>query len=73
MGAPYLLMNHFSQRYPRVPVFDHTASRIGVSVAFDFMSVTLATLPLMTHPATLDCLRAIYREAEEEDKDAKEK
>ena len=74
MNAPYLLMNHFSQRYPRVPVFDHTAGRLGVAVAFDFMSVTMATLPLLTHAATLDCLRHIYREEEEEkEKDAKEK
>lgn len=53
MNARYLLMNHFSQRYPKIPVFDSKYNdRTGV--AFDLMSVRPESFNRLPH--FLPCL-----------------
>lgn len=57
MNAKFLLMNHFSQRYPKIPVFDSKYNnRTGVT--FDLMSVR----PEMFHklPSFLPSLSRIH-------------
>jgi ribonuclease Z len=59
MNARFLLMNHFSQRYPKIPVFDSRYNdRTGV--AFDLMSVR----PEYFHrlPSFLPCLTRTFAE-----------
>jgi ribonuclease Z len=42
------ILTHFSQRYPKIPVWDHSFSaRTGV--AFDLMAVNFGHLELMPH------------------------
>lgn len=40
MGARHLMLTHFSQRYPNIPVMRNV--EMGVSIAFDAMTVTLS-------------------------------
>eukprot|EP01130_Rhizamoeba_saxonica_P012824 TRINITY_DN5452_c0_g1_i2.p1 TRINITY_DN5452_c0_g1~~TRINITY_DN5452_c0_g1_i2.p1 ORF type:complete len:400 (-),score=81.66 TRINITY_DN5452_c0_g1_i2:187-1386(-) len=42
MEAKYLIMNHFSQRYPKIPLFDWNLPNVGI--AFDLMTVHLSKL-----------------------------
>ncbi|CAN4088947.1 unnamed protein product [Withania somnifera] len=45
-GAHRIILTHFSQRYPKIPVFD-AAHMHKTSIAFDMMSVNLADLPML--------------------------
>ncbi len=50
MGTERIILTHFSQRYPKVPVFDACFSE-QTSIAFDLMRVAfnqLQQLPLLT-------------------------
>lgn len=50
MGAERIILTHFSQRYPKVPVFDACFSE-QTSIAFDLMRVPfnqLQQLPRLT-------------------------
>ena len=53
------ILTHFSQRYPKVPVFDgsHTAR---ITVAFDLMSVDFANLTML--PRLLPAVRSLFRD-----------
>lgn len=70
MNARFVLLNHFSQRYPKIPTFNEQHLHCA-AVAFDLMSITLkdfATLNVL-YPA----LKAIFQEiAKEEDNDGDE-
>ena len=61
------VLTHFSQRYPKVPVFDDCyTERTGV--AFDLMSVDFADLPVL--PRLLPAVKALFKDeftAEEEE------
>lgn len=46
MGAKWILLTHFSQRYPKIPVLD-TMAENKVGVAFDLMHVRY-TFPLLS-------------------------
>lgn len=59
MNAKFTLLNHFSQRYPKIPTFNESHIHCA-AVAFDLMSITLkdfAALSLL-YPA----LKAIFQE-----------
>jgi ribonuclease Z len=47
MNAKFVLLNHFSQRYPKVPLFnkDHIAF---AGVAFDLMCFSFCELPVIS-------------------------
>eukprot|EP01018_Ginkgo_biloba_P002572 Gb_04947 [translate_table: standard] len=45
-GAYRIILTHFSQRYPKIPVFDESYTD-RTCIAFDMMSVNLADLPLV--------------------------
>jgi ribonuclease Z len=67
MKAKFLMMTHFSQRYPKIPVFDERYN-LSTGVAFDLMRVTPSDFPIL--PFFLDCLKDLFDEdAEPEDKD----
>ena len=38
MGAKFIILNHFSQRYPKIPVFSEQFTRC-TGIAFDHMKV----------------------------------
>jgi ribonuclease Z len=66
MGAYRTILNHFSQRYPKIPVLEENSS-IGLSicVAFDGMRVNFADL--IDLPAYLPLLQYVLEEEEEEE------
>jgi len=51
MGAKYVLLTHFSQRYAKIPLLDEIEGHPNVGVAFDNMAV---------NPSTLDCIQLIF-------------
>lgn len=55
-----IILTHFSQRYPKIPVFDETHMH-KTCIAFDLMSVNLADLPVL--PKVLPYLRILFRNA----------
>ena len=44
MNAKYIILTHFSQRYPKLPVFSNEAFG-NVAFAFDYLSTTYENLP----------------------------
>ncbi|CAL1378215.1 unnamed protein product [Linum trigynum] len=58
-GAYRLILTHFSQRYPKIPVFDD-AHMHKTCIAFDLMSVNLADLPVL--PNVLPYLKLLFKD-----------
>jgi ribonuclease Z len=63
MNAHFLMMNHFSQRYPKIPVFDQKYTN-STGVAFDLMTVRMRDFPIL--PKFLNCLQHLFPEEPEE-------
>ncbi|KAF5739168.1 zinc phosphodiesterase ELAC protein 2 [Tripterygium wilfordii] len=57
-GAYRIILTHFSQRYPKIPVFDDTHMH-KTCIAFDMMSVNIADLPLV--PKILPYIKLLFR------------
>ena len=57
-GAYRIILTHFSQRYPKIPVFDETHMH-KTCVAFDMMSINVADLPVL--PKVLPYLKLLFR------------
>lgn len=57
-GAYRVILTHFSQRYPKIPVFDET-HMYNTCIAFDLMSVNLADLHVL--PKVLPYLKLLFR------------
>ncbi|XP_047341219.1 tRNase Z TRZ3, mitochondrial [Impatiens glandulifera] len=58
-GVYRIILTHFSQRYPKIPVFDETHMH-KTSIAFDLMSVNLADLPML--PKVLPFLKLLFKD-----------
>ncbi|CAG8524750.1 2252_t:CDS:2 [Acaulospora colombiana] len=65
MNARFILLTHFSQRYPKVPVFTDDHGKVGIS--FDFMQITIGDL--YKAPKYLKAIKLLYSEDSEEAKD----
>lgn len=68
-GVYRIILTHFSQRYPKIPVFDDTYTH-NTCIGFDLMSINMADLPVL--PKVLPYLKLLFREemaAEEETDD----
>ncbi|KAF0380098.1 beta-lactamase-like protein [Gigaspora margarita] len=65
MNAQSILLTHFSQRYPKVPVFTDDHGKVGIS--FDFMQVSIGELYKL--PKYVEALKILYCEDSEEAKD----
>ncbi|KLT46439.1 Metallo-hydrolase/oxidoreductase, partial [Cutaneotrichosporon oleaginosum] len=74
MGARYVILNHFSQRYPKIPKLPapepveeggevHAPAGPTVAISFDFMSLRVADTWKMSH--FTEPLNMLYAEAEE--------
>ena len=57
-GAYRIILTHFSQRYPKIPVFDETHMH-KTCIAFDMMSVNVADLPLL--PKVFPYLKLLFK------------
>ncbi|XP_011072400.1 tRNAse Z TRZ4, mitochondrial [Sesamum indicum] len=58
-GAYRIILTHFSQRYPKIPVFDETHMH-KTCIAFDMMSVNLADIHVL--PKVLPYLKLLFRD-----------
>ncbi|KAI3455462.1 hypothetical protein Pfo_012125 [Paulownia fortunei] len=58
-GAYRIILTHFSQRYPKIPVFDESHMH-KTCVAFDMMSVNLADIHVL--PKVLPYLKLLFRD-----------
>ncbi|GKV16213.1 hypothetical protein SLEP1_g26888 [Rubroshorea leprosula] len=58
-GAYRIILTHFSQRYPKIPVFDDTHMH-KTCIAFDMMNINIADLPVL--PKVLPYLRLLFRD-----------
>lgn len=65
MNAQYILLTHFSQRYPKVPNFQDDNGRIAIS--FDLMQSTIGDL--YKSSKYLKAIKVLYSEDSEEAKD----
>ncbi|KAK2971154.1 hypothetical protein RJ640_008578 [Escallonia rubra] len=57
-GAYRIILTHFSQRYPKIPVFDETHMH-KTCIAFDMMSVNLADLQVL--PKVVPYLKLLFK------------
>ncbi|CAG8512684.1 10664_t:CDS:10 [Acaulospora morrowiae] len=62
MNARSILLTHFSQRYPKVPVFTDDHGKVGIG--FDFMQTTIGDL--YKSPKYLKAIKLLYSEDNEE-------
>lgn len=70
MNAKFLMMTHFSQRYPKIPVFDTSKGKSGAGIAFDLMRLRFSDfdiIPILTN--SLQLLFADPPQDEEDDDD----
>lgn len=58
-GAYRILLTHFSQRYPKIPVVDETHMH-KTCIAFDLMSINLADLPVL--PRVLPYFKLLFKD-----------
>lgn len=58
-GAYRIILTHFSQRYPKIPVFDETHMH-KTCIAFDMMSVNLADIHVL--PRVLPYLKLLFKD-----------
>lgn len=61
-GAYRTILTHFSQRYPKIPIFDGTYTE-RTAVAFDLMSVDFAGLSSL--PKLLPAVRSLFESDDE--------
>ena len=64
MNARFTLLNHFSQRYPKLPVLSSEQSNVCFS--FDLMSIPIGEIPLL--PKYTAAIQLAFKEEEEEKK-----
>lgn len=57
-GVYRIILTHFSQRYPKIPVFDETHMH-KTCIAFDLMSINIADLPVL--PKVLPYLKLLFK------------
>lgn len=57
-GVYRIILTHFSQRYPKIPIFDETHMH-KTCIAFDMMSVNVADLPVL--PKVLPYLKLLFK------------
>ncbi|KAI8092716.1 beta-lactamase-like protein [Halteromyces radiatus] len=65
MKARYTLLNHFSQRYAKVPTLSE--AQTNVCISFDMMSVPIKQIPQL--PKFTNAMQLIFKDEEEEEED----
>ncbi|CAA0837269.1 tRNAse Z4 [Striga hermonthica] len=58
-GAYRIILTHFSQRYPKIPVFDQSHTH-NTCIAFDLMSVNLADIHVL--PRVVPHLKLLFKD-----------
>ncbi|KAI7908336.1 beta-lactamase-like protein [Cokeromyces recurvatus] len=63
MNARFTLLNHFSQRYPKLPILSEQHSNVCFS--FDMMSILMKHMPIL--PKYTSAIQLAFKEEEEEE------
>lgn len=66
MNSNLIILTHFSQRYPKIPILDSKYEN-KVSIAFDMMTINLSNLKIL--PTFLPFLKNLFKEEIQENKD----
>ncbi|ESQ30237.1 hypothetical protein EUTSA_v10011231mg [Eutrema salsugineum] len=66
-GVYRIVLTHFSQRYPKIPVIDETHMH-NTCIAFDLMSINMADLQVL--PKVLPYFKTLFRDEMVEEEDA---
>ncbi|KAG7594939.1 tRNase Z endonuclease [Arabidopsis thaliana x Arabidopsis arenosa] len=66
-NAYRIVLTHFSQRYPKIPVIDESHMH-NTCIAFDLMSINMADLQVL--PKVLPYFKTLFRDEMVEDEDA---
>ncbi|KAL6054622.1 TRNase Z endonuclease [Balamuthia mandrillaris] len=69
MNAKFVMLTHFSQRYPKIPVINEGLKDI-TGIAFDLLSAKLSQLHIL--PKLIPALQCLFKEEEEEGEDEQE-
>ncbi|XP_067312431.1 zinc phosphodiesterase ELAC protein 2 [Pseudorasbora parva] len=70
MNAEFIVLNHFSQRYAKIPLFnDDFNSKVGIS--FDHMRIRFGDFPML--PRLIRPLKALFAEVIEEMEERRER
>ncbi len=69
MNAERIILTHFSQRYPKIPVIDSDYED-RICIAFDMMVITLSDLKAL--PSLLPSLQLLFKELEKENQDCEQ-
>ncbi|XP_016112458.1 zinc phosphodiesterase ELAC protein 2-like [Sinocyclocheilus grahami] len=70
MNAEFIVLNHFSQRYAKIPLFsDDFNSKVGMS--FDLMRIRFGDFPML--PQLIRPLKALFAEEIEEMEERRER
>ncbi|KAG0356174.1 hypothetical protein BG005_004902 [Podila minutissima] len=70
MEARFTMLTHFSQRYPKIPRFDHEDKSTVIGICFDLMSVPLGQIYKL--PKFLPALQVLYSPQSDEAKEGEE-
>ncbi|KAF9396722.1 Zinc phosphodiesterase ELAC protein 2 [Podila verticillata] len=70
MEARFTMLTHFSQRYPKIPRFDHEDKSTLIGICFDLMSVPLGQIYKL--PKFLPALQVLYSAQSDEAKEGEE-
>ncbi|KAL0084877.1 beta-lactamase-like protein [Phycomyces blakesleeanus] len=65
MNARFTILNHFSQRYPKLPLLE--GSHPNVFFSFDMMTVPIKQIPRL--PKFTDAIQLFFKEVEKEEKE----
>lgn len=66
-GVYRIVLTHFSQRYPKIPVIDESHMH-NTCIAFDLMSINMADLQVL--PKVLPYFKTLFRDEMVEEEDA---
>ena len=70
MRAKFLMMTHFSQRYPKIPTFDASNGTTDAGIAFDMMRMRFSDFDLI--PKLTNCLQLLFAEPPPSESDDEE-
>jgi ribonuclease Z len=63
MNAKFTLLNHFSQRYPKVPILSEEQSNVCFS--FDLMTIPMKKIPLL--PKFTNAIQLAFKDEEDDE------
>lgn len=64
-GRQSVVLTHFSQRYPKIPVLAESAAARATGFAFDYMRLPFSAMPAL--PALAPALQLLFADKDKDD------